>query len=523
MATSSEIERVRRECFDDPILFAMTFFAHKFPTPIPWFHRAIFAILTRKVEFLERYGELDKIEKYFININPGTGEKTPLFFWHKGVFCMQTGQFTNVVIPRGFSKTTICGNVVPIYCQVYRLKRFILYVSAAERHSWDQLDAVKREYDTNAKLVAIYGSLVPPPGSNARWAADQFQLANGCVMVARGRNGAVRGLKVGDTRPDLVIVDDLEDKESVKTPESRQKTNQFWIADLKPVINQFDPDAGFFFLGTKLHNDALLMVHRRDPDFTSVVLDAEFKSGEMLWDVMMSKAKLERAKLAASNAGELQSFYMEYLPNWDMPEEGKLFRRSQFKHGMPEDLTAYRFAIACDPAISSKKKADDAVIFVAGMGPRGQICLVDCWYKHGATPRDIVDNFMRMAKQWKCQIGGIEANAYQAALVHLVVEEMHRPGNAYYFEVKAVTHTTKKEERIKGVLQPRYAAGYITHARPFPKLEYQLEEFPMADHDDHPDCAAQAVALLDPYAAAAAGEDLAKDTMEPLGDLEEFR
>ena len=74
-----------------------------------------------------------------------------------------------------------------------------------------------------------------------------------------------------------------------------------------------------------------------------------------------------------------------------------------------------------------------------------------------------------------------------------------------------------------GILQPRYAAGYIAHIRRFPELEAQLLDFRpgIEQHDDYIDSEAGAIALLDPYAAHAVGEvDLAEDEMPPL--LEEI-
>jgi hypothetical protein len=98
-------------------------------------------------------------------------------------------------------------------------------------------------------------------------------------------------------------------------------------------------------------------------------------------------------------------------------------------------------------------------------------------------------------------------------------EEMFRKHQ--YFEIEPITHKTKKEDRIIGVLVPRYAAGYIRHARHFPESETQALDFRrgVEQKDDYLDADAGCVALLDPYAAAAAGErDLEEDEYEPIDD-----
>ena len=83
------------------------------------------------------------------------------------------------------------------------------------------------------------------------------------------------------------------------------------------------------------------------------------------------------------------------------------------------------------------------------------------------------------------------------------------------------THSNKekKVQRIKKILQPRYANGYIKHVKRFLELEKELLDIPNGKHDDCPDSLAGCVALLDPWAAAASGEkDLSEDEFEPLDD-----
>jgi len=86
----------------------------------------------------------------------------------------------------------------------------------------------------------------------------------------------------------------------------------------------------------------------------------------------------------------------------------------------------------------------------------------------------------------------------------------------YYFEPIPIYHSQKKILRVEGILAPRYAAGYITHARHFPEYEAQLADWPNSKLDG-PDVVTMAVSLLDPHAPEASGDkDLAEDEYEPL-------
>ena len=154
------------------------------------------------------------------------------------------------------------------------------------------------------------------------------------------------------------------------------------------------------------------------------------------------------------------------------------------------------------------------------------------WYvrynKNGKDERIKVSNHKNTAERIRAELQirfdkdkfGVESIAYQAALVHLLREEMFRKG--YYFEVTPITHgRQRKEERVEGILQPRYASGYITHQRQFGILETSLLDWPNGKKDP-PDAEAMAISLLDDYApmAAPSDSDLGDDEYEPL---EEWR
>ena len=133
-----------------------------------------------------------------------------------------------------------------------------------------------------------------------------------------------------------------------------------------------------------------------------------------------------------------------------------------------------------------------------------------------------------MKVRWQCTHAGVEAIAYQKALIHLIKEEMFRKsriyGNAAYFECTPITYNNDKDKvtRVQGVLAPRYSAGYITHQHRFPDLEGQLEDWPLGKLDG-PDAIAMAVTLLDPAAGAAipAGMGRVADTDEWIPLMEQ--
>ena len=74
---------------------------------------------------------------------------------------------------------------------------------------------IRNEIEDNEDLVRDFGNLM---GSRV-WNSGRIVTANGIHIVGKGANQKLRGIKYNNTRPDIVIIDDLENDENVATRE----------------------------------------------------------------------------------------------------------------------------------------------------------------------------------------------------------------------------------------------------------------------------------------------------------------
>lgn len=527
--SQEDIAALRELTYEDPVEFLKTFFPTKFPKAIPWVHRGIAAIVTGRTDFLIKYGEMDKIIKHFRWSEDPSDPKAPthpifsIVYDAAGVAIgvdMYKAKYTEIIMPRGFSKTTLVGIGLVTYKVVFKENNFIVYLSETATHAETQLGNVKLELATNPLIQICFGNLKPDRTHEFKWTAGFFQAMNGVIVAAKGRGGQVRGLNVNAQRPDCILFDDVEDKESVKTEEQRLKCREWFYADVKPALPEMDENATIIGLGTVLHQEALLMVLERDPEWTTVKFGAIDLDGDPLWADNLTLEKLELKKKSYALAGMLSSYYMEYLSQL-RNDETALFKPALLRPEWLGELDAR--ALACDPAISEKKGADFFALGAVGMTTRGYLLVLDVLMKKGVPPAEQVDLFYSMSEQWDINHHGVEAIAYQKALIHLIRGEMFR--RKRYFVIQEIRHgTTGKDERIKGILQPRYANGYIGHLRRFPDYETQLLDYPNGKKDG-PDVVAMAITLLDPYAANLADPDdnaIEKDEYEPHGNWRQY-
>lgn len=559
--TIAEAEAITRKGYANPAFFCRTFFPHWFPLPMPWMHRGILALLRKKTDWLLEFGEeewphgkgvwdeqqLDKILRHFVwRAEPEDlrSPYTPIFEAVRDnsgrivAINLRRSERTLIIAPRGISKTTLvnASNLMDI---VYQETDFLVYLSEAARHAEQQLDNVKRELMANELLIEVFGDKQPDRTDPEKWTQPLIETIDGVVVAAKGRGGQVRGLNHQGKRPKRIVFDDVEDKDSVKNDEQRDKTRTWLKADVEPALPQIESrDKGEIIgLGTLLHHDALLVSLSRDPEWVVIRFGAIDPDGDMLWDHYMTREQYEAKKKSYKRIGKLDVFGMEYDSSTKVEEEAAKFKESSitYKFIEPKKIRDEfpQIALVMDPAISEDPEADFCAFGVVARNPENGTCHVCDYYgERGMAPRAQIDKYFELHFKWGCTTHGIEAVAYQKALVYLVKEEMFRKGKSFgpraYFEIEPITHgKTGKDERILGILAPRYAAGYITHQRRFPDLELQLIEYPN-EKKDGPDVIAMAVELLDPsaaYAFSVEGDEsdtLAQDQFEEL-DLEEYR
>lgn len=510
-------------CFVDPVLFAFTFLKEWYggedledPRQISWFQRGILAIQTRKANFLLDYPDQDKIAGNFFYWDHKEKCEKPVFTFHPDSVEIVVTKFDCLMIPRGFSKTTLT-NTALAHDIAYKSRKYIVLVSTAQNHAEDQVETIVNEFETNAHLIEVFGKLVPPPRHKNPNKSEHIRFLNGVDLKAKGRGAQIRGQLVMGKRPDKIILDDVESTESVATPEQRVKTRKWAFNDVKFALPRVSSNATLIVLGTMLHAEGLIPTAMKSKEFHGIKFGAIDRQGEALCPQFMTLEQLEASKEAATAVGELSGWYMENMS--EIRSDDAAIFPSRCIIVAPPEGNFVGYSIALDPAISETVEADYASLATLGIRQDGLIWILDFYAEKGVTAEEQLEEMFRMYKALppiSRRIVGIEAIAFQRSLIHTARAWMFR--KKCYFEIQPITHgRVGKHERIKGVLQPRYKAGYMRHAQSWPLLEQQLQDFPRGK-DDGPDAVSMALTLLDPYAATAAGDDidLAANEYQPL-------
>ena len=200
--------------------------------------------------------------------------------WKKGVKLA-------VAAPRGYAKSTLIYFVQPLWCICFERKKYIVLISETQGQAEDFLDDVKSELVGNNKLRNDFPTVCGK--SDIRWRQEDVILKNEIRVRAIGCGGKIRGRKYRGTRPDLILLDDIESRDSVESDTVRDKLWNSWF--LKEVIKagNLDGTTDFLALGTILHEDSILsklLDHKTSPDWEKKKFQAvyTFATNQELWD-----------------------------------------------------------------------------------------------------------------------------------------------------------------------------------------------------------------------------------------------
>ncbi len=410
-----------------------------------------------------------------------------------------------IAAPRGMGKTTI-ARCVAQKAIGFRDVNFITYVSKSATFAEMQTENIKRELLSNNEVKSLFGSIkvnenpeLEESFSKASWTAFGRTL-----VLPRGAGQQIRGLNWGGHRPQLIIIDDLEDKKEVKNPDNREFLKGWFFSDLMKSVNRYLNDWRVIYIDTIKHEDSLLQNLIDADDWHSLNLSLVDENFESLVPEYMTTEEVLAEKDAHEKSGMLDTFYMEYC-NMPISTEDAVFKPeyiNSYRETDPEFLLRLRngkieTVILADPAKSTKMHSADSAIVGVGIDAeagRYYVRDVDAGKFH---PDEFYDKIFNMAARLKSQVLGIEVTSLNEFITQPLKNEMFKRGGDAFLTLVELNAVKSKEERIAS-LAPLYRQGYIYHnINCCSGLEAQLFSFPRSARFDIMDALAYLVKMLE--------------------------
>jgi hypothetical protein len=150
----------------------------------------------------------------------------PVALFHEEMFALtedETQKLVAVIAFRGSGKSTIMNLSYSLWAILgVQQKKHVVIVSKTQAQAKTHFANIKRELEHNELLAADLG---PFKTDEDVWGTHTITLANfDAKIVAVSRDQSIRGMRHGAHRPDLIILDDIEDSASVILESERAST-----------------------------------------------------------------------------------------------------------------------------------------------------------------------------------------------------------------------------------------------------------------------------------------------------------
>jgi hypothetical protein len=404
-------------------------------------------------------------------------------------------QLALIIAPRGFGKTSTVNLALPAKKILFQEKKFIVPISCTATQAVMQGENLKRELMTNRMITGLFG-----PMKSDTFSKDMWITANGTAVMPRGAGQQVRGILFGNNRPDLIIVDDLEDSESVRSDEQRAKTKAWFFEDVMNSINRARKDWKIIVIGTLLHEDSLLANLMEDKSWYHAHLSICDDSFHSNWPDFMSDDQIKELVDQYRRIGLLDSFYREYM-GVPIAKESAKFQQEHFKYYEETDASfiaerrKLENLVILDPAKTTKVTSDDTAIVGVGIDVSTPKIYVRDIERGNFHPEEQYTKCFDMADRLGARVIGIEVTSLNEFITYPLRTEMMRQKR--YYDIVELKARSVKEERISALV-PFYRLGFVYHNRNVcAPLEKQLMSFPRSKKDDIMDALAYVVEMLE--------------------------
>ena len=406
----------------------------------------------------------------------------------------------NIIAPRGHAKSSVAAGIYPLFHLMFdKGVKVIVLVSRTQSHATKLLGTLKDVLDYSPEFRHFFGYWGMQ--SAKKWTNTEIELKDGSLIICKGTGQQIRGIKHGNQRPTLLVLDDPEDENNTKTSEAMEY-NLRWL--LQSGVPSLDPLRGrICVIGTPQHERCMVETLKEMRGWKTLEFRPSLEDNVALWDEVWPIEKLIEKKKELDSINRLSVFYREYLCQI-VGDEDNLFRKEHINYyegflekddqGLStliltnlngeavDERRPVNVFTGVDPASSTKKTADYSVIFNLAIDDKNNRFVLP-YYRKRATPLQLADAVIHNFKVYRSAKTRIESVGYQEMLRQYIKEESEKlglfvPG----LEIKE-NPRTRKSYRLES-LQPLFANGKVFLQKRMEALENELLLYPRGKNDD---------------------------------------
>lgn len=403
-------------------------------------------------------------------------------------------------LPRGHGKTFVIKLLI-CFIIIFTKKRYILVIGA----NLAKAQAIIADVCTmlqHPNVVTLFGNFTSSLTKDRQEIKNFTFNGRPVILEAAGQGTAIRGSNQNNSRPDVMIFDDVQTKEGASSIVEAENFASWFTGTALKARSPFG--CTYIYIGN-MYKDlelepgskrmaCMLRNLQRSPNWLSFIVGAILEDGTALWEELHPLEQILKDFEDDSLMGQEAEFYAEVL-NDPQGKANTIFDATKVQTWEPEDPTLLHQGnfIVIDPA-TSKATPDQIVIGYHEMYDGIPVCKELLVGKF--TSPETVHLALDMAIRWGCSLIVPESVAYQYALcewLQLVIDQ--RGLNGITIEPYPA-HRGTKNSRILRWMQAYMKKEYMATPEIAAQINAQARAFnPLRTDnvDDIIDTAAMAV------------------------------
>ncbi len=321
-------------------------------------------------------------------------------------------------IPRDHAKTTL-AKLACVWYFLFSEYQFIVYLSNTAEIAIPAVNDIVAFIESD-NFKSVFGAVEWQIKRDGEGVYKFFlpSLQKTCILRALGAGKQVRGINIDNKRPQLAVIDDLEDADNIATERLFNKLKQWLYGTFFKAMDKFGHK--IIQLGNIVVSPCLLTLHCSSKFWFSRHYGCLLANGEPLWPDAWPVYKLTVDFERYQEAGQTDTWFAEMM-NLPVPPGGGLIAAKEITYQPeknPEDLV-YGF-LTVDLAISEETWAHRTVVCVHGYDADVELWqIVEYKYWTGIDPVRLFYEIVDLAMKWGFYHIGIESVAFQASLKHV--------------------------------------------------------------------------------------------------------
>jgi len=374
-------------------------------------------------------------------------------------------------LPRGFAKTTVM-KIFVMYCILFTNRRFILVISNTATLAENFISDITDMLD-EPNIKAVFGDWrLGIERDTLQMKKFGFRGRN-LILAGIGAGTSLRGLNIKNTRPDVMIFDDIQSREQADSEVLSDNLERWMYGTAMKAKNP--TGCMFIFLANMYPTPySILRKLKTNPNLTKFIAGGILADGTSLWEELQPITQLIKEFENDLASGHPEIFFSEVLNDPDVNINRAIDINKIPLYPFSEDDIPIGNFIVIDP--SNDKVKSDAVSIGYFEVIEAKPVLMEV-IDASLSPGDTIRSALTLALRKNCKLIAVEANAYQYSLLYWFDFFCQQLGISGLHCVDIYSGNMSKNSRILVMFKELLAGETVIHPKARAFTDGQLTTF----------------------------------------------